>query len=148
MGLTDRVAGYFRQVRFGVVLILLAGAVRFLMLPAFGIPYASGTTYTSLTILALVLGLVYPFAAARKPGTTYLDLLGVEFALAATMSLVIALAIVVDDVAGIETYYTAPGHGGEVNTIVHAVAHLTGVVILPLVLWIPASLIKLVFGRR
>ena len=64
------------------------------------------------------------------------------------MSLVIAAAIVVDDVSGIETYYTAPGHGGEVNTTLHAVSHLTGVVILPLVLWIPASLIKLAFGRR
>ncbi len=148
MPLASRLSAYFRQVRVGVVLILMVGIVRFLMLPVFGVGYDAGTTFTSLNILVLVLGLVYAFMAVRKPGTTYLDLLGILFVLALVQSLTIALAVVVDDVGGIETYYTAPGHGGEVNTILHAVAHLTGIVIVPLVLWIPASLMKLVFGRR
>jgi hypothetical protein len=148
MSISTRLAGYWSVARAGVAVLTLLAIVRFLMLPVFGVGYDTGTTYTSLTILFVIVALYTSFRASRTPGTTYLDMLGILVLLSLALSILISLGILVDDLGGIETYYTAPGHGGGMNVVLHIAGHMTGVVFLPIVFWIPAALMLRFLGTR
>ncbi|MGH7496294.1 MAG: hypothetical protein ACREOO_28410 [bacterium] len=136
---------YLRFTKLGVGLLLLVSIVRFLMKPVFGVPYAQGTHFTSVTFLMLILMAVYAVMVARSGGS-FRDLLGVALALALPTSLFIVLGIALDDFGGIDTYYTDLAHGGEVTAWVHMGAHVVGGIIGALVLWGLGSLVYLVAG--
>ncbi len=140
---------YCTDVRTGIILLLVLAVIRFLMLPAFGIPYASGTTYTSMTILLVILAVYHSYRASRKAGTTYRDVLGLVFALALSASLMITAAIVIDDFGGIDTYFTDPDHGGDLNPLLHMGGHLVVATLFnTLFLWGIGSLILKFLGQK
>jgi len=139
---------YCSYVQKGILILLGLTIIRFLMLPVFGIPYQQGTTYTSSTIALLILVLYYVVRASREAGTRYRDILGIVFVLSLSQGLMIAAAILVDDLAGIDTYFTDSVHSGGVNSFVHATTHVVGTILPTLIFWGLGSLILLVLGKR
>ena len=117
-----------------------------LLLPVFNIPYARGTTFTSVTILLLLLAAVYAVRVFNTGGS-YRDVLGVAFVLATTAAACIILAIAIDDFGGIDTYYTDPAHGGELNPWMHMLGHAVFAIVGTLFLWGLGSLVYLVASR-
>ena len=140
-------SAYFNQVKTGIYLIAALTVIRFLMQPAFGIPYEQGTTFTSVTILLLILGAFYTYRASQESSTTYRDILGIVFVLAMSAEILVSVAIAVDDFAGIQTYYTAEGHS-VANTGTHIIGHILVGIVMTLVLWGVGSLIKKLFGAK
>ena len=136
---------YLRFAKLGVGLLLLVSIVRFLLKPAFGIPYEQATHFASVTFLMLILMPVYAVVVARHGGS-YRDLLGVALALSLSTTLFIMLGIALDDFGGIDTYYTDLAHGGQLNPWAHMAGHILGGVIGALVLWGLGSLVYLVAG--
>jgi hypothetical protein len=148
MKLFNRPLGeYCRFTKVGIYLLALVSVVRFLMKPVFNIPYAEGTHFTSVTILLPILMIVYTIRAGSAGLKSYRDLLGIAVALAFSATTFIILGIAVDSLAGIETYYTDPDHGGNINQWLHVGGHIlvTGVVY-SLILWGLGSLVHLVTG--
>lgn len=133
-------AAYIRETCVGLWLLLAIGVVRFLLKPVFGIPYAQGTWYSSLTILALILVVVYSAMAAFRR-ETYRDVLGIAAAIALSTAAIIIAAIAIDEFGGVDTYYTDPAHGGNVNPFLHMGGHLIGGVSGTLVGWAIGSLV-------
>ena len=133
---------HFRSTRGGALLLVAIGLVRFFLKPVFQIPYERGTTFASVTILLLILMVWY---STRTTGN-YRDVLGVAAALSIVAGLVIIVSIAIDDLGGIDTYYTDPMHGGELNPWMHMGAHAVGVVVFTVALWGIGSLILRVRG--
>lgn len=138
---------YLKTVQAGLIVILLVAIARFLILPLTGTPYAQGSTYTSVTLILLVAWLFYTIRAVRTPGTTYRDLLGMSAALALPTALMIIVAILIDDFAGIQTYYTDIEHGGQLDTLQHSFGHLVVGLVFTLILWGVSSLIHFISSR-
>jgi hypothetical protein len=138
---------YARETRLGLGLLAALAVVRFLLKPVFDIPYARGTTFSSVTLLGLILMLVYAVRAARARGT-YRDLLGIAAALSYWTSLLVIVAIVIDDFGGIDTYYTDLAHGGNLNPWAHIGGHVIGAILGTLILWGIGSLVYLVAKPR
>jgi hypothetical protein len=93
-----------------------------------------------------ILMLVYSVMVARSSGS-YRDLLGVAMALALPTTLFIMLGIAIDDFGGIDTYYTDPAHGGNLNAWAHMGGHVVfNGILVTLVLWGIGSLVNLVAG--
>ena len=131
---------YFLETCIGLWLLLAVGVIRFLLKPVFGIPYAQGTWYSSVTVLMLILVIVYSARAAfRQEG--YRDVLGIAAAISFSQEAIIIVAIAIDEFAGIDTYYTDPAHGGNVNPFLHMGGHLIAAVIGTLLWWGLGSLI-------
>jgi hypothetical protein len=126
--------GYFRETRIGLWLLMAVGAFRFLLKPVFGIPYAQGTWYSSVTILALILVVVYSALAATRR-ETYRDVLGIAAAISLASAAIIIVAIAIDEFGGIDTYYTDPLHGGSVNPFLQMGGHLIVLIFYTLVGW-------------
>lgn len=124
---------YFQETWVGLWLLLAMGVLRFVLKPLTGIPYDKATSYCSLTLLGLLLLIVYSALAARR-GQTYRDVLGISAALFLTSSLIILVAIGVDEVTGIDTYYTDPAHGGGLEAR-HLIGHVLAAVVLTLIGW-------------
>src|SRR5687767_1462618 len=133
---------YFTQAKTGVQLLILASIIRFTMKPLFQIPYDQGTHFVSVTILLLILMAWYSLRARG----TYRDLLGIAAVLSLTAEGLIILSIAIDDLGGIDTYYTDPLHGGSLNLLAHMGGHLVGALIFTLFLWGLGSLILRVRG--
>jgi len=131
---------YFRDTCVGLWLLLAVGVFRFLLKPVFGIPYAQGTWYSSVTILALALVVVYSALAAGRR-ETYRDVLGISAAISFSNEAIIIAAIAIDEFGGIDTYYTDPAHGGNLNPFLHMGGHLIAAVIGTLVWWGLGSLV-------
>lgn len=138
---------YCSETRVGIALLLVVAVVRFLMLPVFGVPYADGTTYTSMTILVVLLTVYYSYTASQVAGTTYRDILGIAFSLTLSANVMIAVAIGIDDFGGIDTYFTDPAHGGSLNPLLHMSGHILAAFILAVVLWGIGSLLLRFVGR-
>jgi hypothetical protein len=138
---------YLQFAKVGVYLLALVSVVRFLMKPVFNIPYAQGTHFTSVTILMPILMIVYTLRAGTAGLGSYRDLLGIAAALAISTMVFIILGIAVDTLGGIETYYTDPEHGGNINQWLHVGGHIlvTGVGF-SLFLWGVGSLVHLATG--
>jgi Na+/proline symporter len=140
---------YLRFTKVGIGLLLLVSVVRFMLWPMFQIPYQQGTNFASVTILLPILMVVYAVMVARSGGS-YRDLLGVAMALALPTTLFIILGIAIDDFGGIDTYYTDPAHGGNLNPWAHMGGHIvfSGIVV-SLVLWGIGSLVnRILAGNR
>ncbi|MGH7497096.1 MAG: hypothetical protein ACREOO_32500 [bacterium] len=137
---------YGRFAQTGVLLIALVSFVRFLMLPVFNIPYSTGTHFTSVTIL---LWLLVAFYAVRvfQTGGSYRDVLGVAFTLVMTATAVIIAAIVIDEFGGIDTYYTDPAHGGDLNPWMHMLGHVVFGLVGTLFMWGLGSLVYFFAAR-
>lgn len=131
---------YFRETCVGLWLLLAVGVLRFLLKPVFGIPYSQATWYSSLTILVLILVVVYSGLAARR-GETYRDVLGIAAAISLSSAAIIIVAIAIDEFGGIDTYYTDPAHGGNLNPFLHMGGHLIGAVLGTFVGWALGSLV-------
>jgi hypothetical protein len=131
---------YFSETRIGLWSLLALAVLRFLLKPVFGIPYSQGTLYSSLTILVLALIVVYSALAARRR-ESYRDLLGISAAISFSSAALIIVAIAIDEVGGIDTYYTDPAHGGDLNLFLHIGGHLIGAVLGTLVGWGLGSLV-------
>lgn len=138
-------AEYLQSAKIGIGLLLLVSVVRFLLKPLWGIPYEQATHFASVTILLPILMLVYSVMVGRSGGT-YRDLLGVAMALGLSTALFIIIGIAVDDFGGIDTYYTDPAHGGNLNAWAHMGGHVVAGIIFTLVLWGIGSLVYLVVG--
>jgi hypothetical protein len=136
---------YLEYTKLGIGLLLLVSVVRFLLKPVFEIPYAQGTHFASVTILLPILMLVYAVMIARNRGS-FRDLLGVALALSLSAALFVMLGIALDDFGGIDTYYTDPEHGGQLNAWAHMGGHLVGGFIGALILWGLGSLAYLIAG--
>ncbi len=152
MKLFDKPFGeYFQFVKVGLYLLALVAVVRFLMKPVFNIPYAQGTHFTSVTILLPILMIVYTIRANSAGLGSYRDLLGIAAVFGLSSAVLIILGIAISNIAGIETYYIEPGHGGGINQWFHAGAHLIlNGVIFGLILWGIGSLVNFLMsmGRK
>ena len=145
-------SGFCTHVKTGLTVIGVFALVRFLMLPAFGVPYDQGTTYTSVFIVSLIVIVLYAIGHARDAGG-YKDLLAISFIVLMTANLFIVVAIGIDEGLGIDTYYTDPAHGGSQNVFLHMFGHLVPATIIgSLFGWLVASIVytvaKPVFGSR
>ena len=131
---------YCRFAQTGVILITLMSVLRFLMLPVFNVPYSSGTHFTSVTILLLLLVPIYAVKVANSGGS-YRDVLGLAFVLTMTAVTLIIAGIAIDDFGGIDTYYTDLAHGGDLNPWMHMGGHIVFGLVSTLVLWGLGSLV-------
>lgn len=148
MKLFDKpIMSYVSDVKTGLYVILAVSVVRFLMLPVFNVPYAEGTHFVSATIFLALAWLYYIVRAVRTPGTSYRDLLGTTVALFIPTALMIIVFILIDDLGGINTYYTDPAHGGELNPWMHSLGHLVFGVVTSVIFWGLGSLIHFIAGK-
>ena len=133
---------YCQHAQGGIYLLAAVSVIRFLMKPVFNIPYAQGTTFTSVTILMILVMAYYAFRAGSSGFGNYRDLLGIAMAIGLCTATMIVAGILIDEFGGIDTYYTDPAHGGSFNVWQHIGGHVvfTGIVS-SLVLWGLGSLI-------
>lgn len=133
---------YCQQAKGGIYLLAAMSVIRFLMKPVFNIPYEQGTTFTSVTILMILVMGYYAFRAGASGSGNYRDLLGIAAAIGLSTATMIIAGILIDEFGGIDTYYTDAAHGGSLNVWQHVGGHVvfTGV-ITPLVLWGIGSLV-------
>ncbi len=120
---------YFKNVRIGLVLLVLVGVVRFLMKPVLGIPAESGSALTGVAWLWLILVLVYSTLVGQKGGR-FGDVVGTVFVLSAVASVISVVGIALDEFGGIDTYFTDPRHGGSMNPWLHMGGHLIAGIVL------------------
>jgi len=136
---------YWQYAKGGIYLLAALSVIRFLMKPVLNIPYAQGTTFTSVTILMILVMAYYAFRAASSGSGSYHDLLGIAAVIGLSTAAMIILGILVDAFGGIDTYYTDPAHGGSLNVWQHIGGHLVFTGILSsLVLWGIGSLVYFV----
>lgn len=143
--LRKSLAAYFRETSFGLWLLIGVGVVRFLLKPLLGIPYEKASMYASVTILSLVLLAVYAVLAAWRR-ETYRDMFGIAAAISITTAAISIVAIGIDEMSGIDTYFTDPGHGGEMNPFLHMLGHALGGLFGTLIGWGLGSLVLFVLG--
>src|SRR5262245_34277493 len=133
MGILDKpFRAYVKEAKFGIALLFVVSLVRFLLKPVFGIPDEIGT-WASVTIVQSVLMLIYTMRVIRNSGT-YRDLLGYAAVLSLSMLVFIVAGILVDDLLGIDSYYTDPAHGGALNPWKHIVGHIITAIVFTIVL--------------
>jgi hypothetical protein len=116
---------YWQFAKVGAYLLALMAVIRFVLKPMTGMPYETVTHFASVTNLAILL-MIYFTIRARSSGfiNSYRDILGIAMVLAFSLAALVVLGIAIDNIAGIQTYYTEDGHGGEINQWVHVGAHL------------------------
>ena len=136
---------YAKEARFGILLLFVVSGIRFLLKPAFAIPYEKGTLLASVTIVQPVLMLIYTMRVIRTSGT-YRDLLGFAGVLSLSMLVFIVAGILVDDLLGIDSYYTDPAHGGALSSLEHIAGHTIAAIVFTIVLWGIGSLIYAIAG--
>lgn len=136
-----------RRCRAGLALLGIVALARFAAQPLLGLDSAQGSSLISITWVLLIAAMVYAAVIARQGGS-FADLLGVCIALSC-INILVALFILLDDGAGIQTWYTIPpASGNPVSTLGHMVGHLMAVPLFGSVLWVPASLVYLIAGGR
>lgn len=121
--LLSRYVGFLRN----AFLLLLAMAILRVLVGAVGVPYAAGTWFTSITILAMVLSLFYSYRAPASGFSSYgqAGLLGALIAVAMTLLVIYGIAVTTG--LGIPTYFHAPGQGFQprgMSVIQHILGHL------------------------
>ena len=134
---------YVKEAQLGIVLLFVVSLVRFLLKPAFASPYEIGSLWASVTIVQPVLMLIYTMRVIRTSGT-YRDLLGFALVLTLSTLVFIAVGILIDDLAGIDSYYTDPAHGGALNSWQHIAGHTITAIVFTIVLWGIGSLIYMI----
>jgi len=132
---------YWQHAKGGIYLLAALSVIRFLMNPLLKIPYAQGTTFTSVTILMILVMAYYAFRAGSSSLNSYRDLLGIATVIGLSTAAMIILGIAIDDLGGIDTYYTDLAHGGNLNTWLHMGGHLVAGIVSSLVLWGVGSLV-------
>ncbi len=138
---------YVNSVKPGLYLLLVVAVVRFMMLPVFNVPYDSGTTYTSMSILLIILGVFFAYKLSQTQGSTYKDVLGTMMVLSYSNAIIVSIAILIDDFGGIETYFTAPGHSLE-STFAHIAGHIfVAGTFMALLLWGVGSLMMKILKK-
>lgn len=143
---------YWQFAKVGVYLLALMAVIRFVLKPMTGLPYDTVTHFASVTNLAILL-MIYFTIRARSSGfiNSYRDILGVATIFGLSCGAFIILGIAIGNLAGIETYYTEQGHGGEINQGLHILGHvLVNGIGYSLVLWGIGSLVHFVMslGRK
>lgn len=133
---------YCQQAQGGIYLLAAVSVIRFLMKPVFNIPYEQGTTFTSVTILMMLIMAYYAYRMAAAGAGNYRDLLGIASAIGLSTAAMIIAGILIDEFGSIDTYYTDLAHGGSFNVWQHIGGHVvfTGI-ISSLVLWGLGSLV-------
>jgi len=129
---------YVRFQRWFLVLIVVVFAIRLIASLA-GLPIEQ-TRWLSVNALLLA-GLVYfPLAVHRRGFGGYKQLFGLLLVQNFLAQFLIALAVVLGIVTGVDNIFTAPEYSGGADgkTWLHAGAHLVG--------WIPAALIGWLIG--
>ncbi len=141
-----------RYVRFlrNAFLLLCAMAILRVLVGAAGVPYAVGTWFTSITILALALTIIYGYRAPASGFSSYgqAGLLGALIQVATT--LLVIYGIVVTTGLGIPNYFHAPGEGFQprgMSVSHHILGHLQFSVVGMLVLGFLAA-IGFAVGKR
>lgn len=138
---SESLGSFFTRVRPGLTIIAIFAVIRFLMLPVFGIPYAQGTNFASVFIVAGLVIAFYTLGHARDAGG-YKDLLAIVFVVILCTNLLVVIGIALDEGLGIDTYYTDPAHGGSQSVLSHMVGHLVFASIIgSLFYWILASIL-------
>ena len=136
---------YVKEAQFGILLLFLVSVIRFLLKPAFAIPYEKGTLLASVTIVQPVLMLIYTMRVIRTSGT-YRDVLGFAAVLSLSMLVFIVAGILVDDLLGIDSYYTDPAHEAPLSAWEHIARHGIAAIVFTIVLWGIGSLIYAIAG--
>ena len=144
--LLSRYVGFLRN----AFLLLTAMAMLRLLVGAAGVPYAVGTWFTSITILALVLTVFYSYRAPANGFSSYAQagLLGVLIAV--VMTLLIIYGIAVTSGLGIPNYFHAPGEGFQpagMSVSQHILGHIQFSVVGMLVMGLLA-VIGFAVGKR
>lgn len=138
-------SAYWQHAKGGIYLLAALSVIRFLMKPVFNVPYEQGTTFTSVTILMILVMAYYAFRAGASSLNSYRDLLGIATVIGLSTAVMIIAGILIDEFGGIDTYYTDLAHGGSFNVWQHIGGHVvfTGIVS-SLVLWGIGSLVYFV----
>lgn len=121
--LLSRYVGFVRN----AFLLLSAMAILRVLVGAVGVPYAAGTWFTSITILAMALSIFYGYRAPANGFSSYgqAGLLGVLIAVAMTLLVIYGIAVTTG--LGIPNYFHAPGEGFQpqgISVIQHILGHL------------------------
>ena len=117
-------SAYCQQAKGGIYLLAALSVVRFLMKPLFNVPYARGTTFTSVSILMILVMAYYAYRVASSGSGNYRDLLGLATVFGLSIAGLVIAGILVDELGGIDSYYTDPAHGGSFNIWQHVAGHL------------------------
>lgn len=143
--LNKSLGSYVSEARIGLLVLLAIGFLRFLMGPVFGIPYARGTNWTSMTIVLLILMIIYSIkVAGEKRG--FKDLLGLAIVFGFGCALMIIVGILASSLFGIQSYFVDPEHGGSLSVGFHVLGHVIEGVVFAVVLWLIGSLVFMLAG--
>jgi len=139
---------YWQFAKTGAYLLAAMAVIRFILKPMTGLPYAQVTHFASVTNLMILL-MIYFTIRGRASGfiNSYRDVLGIAATLALSSVILIVAGIAISNIAGIDTYYIEPGHGGGANQFVHVSLHLLfNGVGFSLFLWGVGSLVNFVMN--
>ncbi len=144
--LLSRYVGFLRN----AFLLLSAMAILRMLVGAAGVPYAAGTWFTSITILAMALSVYsgYRAPASAFSGYRQAGLLGALVAVATTLLVIYGIAVTTG--LGIPNYFHAPGEGFQpagMSISQHIRGHLQFSVVGMLVMGILAG-IGFAVGKR
>ena len=116
---------YWQFAKGGAYLLAIMAVIRFVLKPLTHLPYEQVTHFASVTNLMILL-MIYFTIRGRASGfiNSYRDVLGIAATLALSSVVLIVAGIAISNIAGIDTYYIEPGHGGGVNQYVHVGLHL------------------------
>lgn len=126
-------ADYLRFERGILAAILVVGLVR-LVLSLGGVPVGVVKMF-SVTVLLLVGGLYAGIAVAVRGFGGYRHLLPLLFFQSVVATAIIVAAIGLAAVTGKTNVYTAPEYTNLPNYLPHALGHLAGIVVVPLLMW-------------
>jgi hypothetical protein len=131
------------------ILILIAAVfVLRLGLSLAGVTF-SQARWVSINLVLLV-GLMYCSVAVHTRGFgSYKQLFGLLFVQTAFAHALIAVGIILGIVTGIDNIYTAPevSGGSSGRSWVHVIAHVLGMVVLPVFAWLVGSMILFLAKR-
>ncbi len=121
--LLSRYVGFLRN----AFLLLSAMAILRVLVGAAGVPYAVGTWFTSITILAMALSIFYSYRAPAGGFSSFWQagLLGALMAVATTLLVIYGIAVTTG--LGIPNYFHAPGEGFQprgMSVSQHILGHL------------------------
>jgi len=142
-----KLSEYIQFERWLLILIAAVWAVRLGMSLA-GTSF-DVTRWVSINIVLLV-GLIYCSVAVQTAGFgSYKQLLGLLLLQTGLAHILIAFAIVLGILTGINNAYTMPEvfGGSDGKTWVHVLAHLLAAFLLPLVAWLVGSVVLLAAKR-
>ncbi|HET8644811.1 MAG TPA: hypothetical protein VFO85_04950 [Vicinamibacteria bacterium] len=138
-------SAYARFAKLGLAVVAAVTLLR-LILSLAGVDN-DAAKWVSGTAAALAAALVYSARVHTKGFGSYKQVLPVVWLIAMTLSVLVALAVMLGIVTGQDNIFTAPEYSGgqDGKNWVHVFAHIVvGAVILPLVLWGLGSLVLLV----